>query len=484
MGDRPRHTDLRAYLPHALLATIWVVGAPFLLLTIVLRIMEPDPSMIVIALLGAVVSIAASTVAAAAWMRTSLSADVSFGELMLWGWFRRKRAEDQLKEGTGLLGLDRSGAPREAPKVPQSEQIEVLRDLNAALEAKDPYTHGHSRRVERHVYHTAMALGLSEHDIEDLRKAAALHDVGKVRVPDRILRKPGELTIEERVILEEHVLVGAWMVSRVGSAQVVEAVRHHHECWNGAGYPDGLMGTDIPLFSRVIAVADAYDAMTSTRPYRAGCGRRDAIAVLKDQAGVQFDPIVVDAFIATLPVPVPVAGLIPLLLVPAGVARKFAVQMKRVGASSLASATGAASAAVVIGAAALAPNLPAQPPTQQPVAASSQASDPGDVVLGERIEREPKDREKKEQSRSITPLKKVSVAPSGGDVEPTVDEPDEPKEEIAPPPAASGNPNDLRDGCADGNAGGGNDERNCGADAAASDQASDQPGKDKPKKNK
>src|SRR5918996_5450773 len=213
MGDKPQHADVRPYLLHALVATAVVVLLPLALVLFLLSAVEPDPPVLVTALAGAGISIIAATLGSAVWMRRPESADLSFGELMIWGWFRRVRAEDQLKEGTRLLGLDRSGTPREEPRVPQAEQLEILRDLSRALEAKDPYTHGHSQRVERHSYRTALGLGLSVNDIEELRKAAALHDVGKVRIPDRLLRKASGLTIEERAVVEEHVLVGAWMAS-------------------------------------------------------------------------------------------------------------------------------------------------------------------------------------------------------------------------------------------------------------------------------
>jgi hypothetical protein len=184
-----------------------------------------------------------------------------------------------------------------------------------------------------------------------------LHDVGKIRIPDRILRKPGELTIEERAIVEEHVVVGAWMVSSVGSADVVSAVRHHHERWDGRGYPDGLAGTDIPIYARIIAVADAYDAITSTRPYRVSSGREHAVSVLRGEAGAQFDPMIVNSFIDALPVRLPVAGALVLLSGPAVLGRRIALWLKRLGGGHLAPAAATLSAVVTLGAFMPAPSL-------------------------------------------------------------------------------------------------------------------------------
>ncbi|MDP9225345.1 MAG: HD-GYP domain-containing protein, partial [Actinomycetota bacterium] len=356
MADRNEHLNFKRYLPHALVATAAVIVLPVFLVSILVLVMDPNPPLFVSTFVAIVVGMLTVAAGSALWLRTPDSAEVSFGDLMIWGWLRRKRAEDLLAEGTRLLGLDRSGRPQMQQRVSREQQLSILRELTSALESKDPYTHGHSRRVERHVYRTAMAMGLPSQDIEDLRKAAALHDVGKIRVPDRILRKPEALTAEERAVLEDHVIVGAWMVSSAGNADVVSGVRHHHEEWDGSGYPDRLANTDIPLFSRVIAVADTFDAITSTRPYRAGAGHDRAIQILRAEAGRQFDPNVVDAFIKTLPAPVPVtAGLLAFLTGPRLLSSKAAVLLKRAGAGALAPAAGATGAVILAGAASFTP---------------------------------------------------------------------------------------------------------------------------------
>ncbi|MGH2837294.1 MAG: HD-GYP domain-containing protein [Thermoleophilaceae bacterium] len=340
---------MRPYLPQALAATLLVVGAPVVAIVAWIALAAVDPAFLLALVVGGLMTLFAFAAGATLWKRRPESADIAFGELMIWGWLQRKRADDKLHEGADLLGLDRTGQPTKASRITPERQLEVLHQLTEALESKDPYTHGHSQRVERHSYRTAVQMGLPASAIEELRTAAALHDVGKIRIPTRILRKPGELTIEERAIVEEHVVVGSWMVSNVSSADVVSAVRHHHERWDGRGYPDGLAGTDIPLYARMIAVADAYDAITSTRPYRVSSGREHAVAVLEKEAGGQFDPMIVTAFVEALPVRLPVAGMFVLLAGPGAMWRRVAVWLKRAGAGNLAPTAATLGAVVTLG---------------------------------------------------------------------------------------------------------------------------------------
>ena len=376
MGSSDRYLSVKPYLTHAVLATLAVVGAPIAAMLVVIALTDPTPSSLVLVLIALGASIAAAIVGSTIWRRRPESADIGFDQLMLWAWLHRRNAEQRLERGASLLGLDRAGTPVGEVQVSRERQLEVLHDLNHALESKDPYTHGHSQRVERHAYRTAFAMGLSVHEIEDLRRAAALHDVGKIRIPDRILRKPTELTIEERATVEEHVVVGAWMVSAVGNADVVSAVRHHHERWDGAGYPDGLANSNIPLFARIIAVADAYDAITSTRPYRVSSDREFAVEVLRDAAGTQFDPTVVEAFVAALPLRTPVAGLLVLLAGPRVVFKEIALWLRKLGAGNLSPAIGTVGAAVLLSSFVAAPAFkPTQPPSAvRPIARADQGA--------------------------------------------------------------------------------------------------------------
>jgi putative nucleotidyltransferase with HDIG domain len=193
--------------------------------------------------------------------------------------------------------------PDHAPLVPlkRKDQLRVLRGFNGVLEAKDPGTMGHSRRVEFHAIRIGAYLGLNAAALQDLRLAATLHDIGKVGLPDHILNKPSDLTANEYARVREHAGVGAAMLAQLGSYEVIDGVRHHHERWDGTGYPTQLAGEEIPLFARIIAVADTYDAITSTRPYRSQSGREVGVKILMEEAGKQLDPDCVHAFLMTLP---------------------------------------------------------------------------------------------------------------------------------------------------------------------------------------
>jgi len=342
---------VRPLLPQAVVATIGVAILPVVVVFAVLSAGMPEPQVLLATALGLALSCGAAAVGTALWIKRPESVDVAFGELMLWRFFRRHRAEQTIEEGVDTLRLAPDGTPT-AP-LEAGAHFEVLQKLTEALETKDPYTHGHSRRVERHVYRTAMAMGLARREIEELRLAAAVHDVGKIRVPDRVLRKPGSLTLEERQVVREHVTVGAALVAEADVPRVTQAVLHHHECWNGTGYPDHLAHGDIPLFARIIAVADAYDAMTSARPYKAGVGRRAAIDALREGAGEQFDPHIVEAFISTLPTALPAAGALLIFAAPAGVARRTVAWLKTSASGSVASAAGTAGLLIAIGASAI-----------------------------------------------------------------------------------------------------------------------------------
>jgi hypothetical protein len=167
------------------------------------------------------------------------------------------------------------------------------------IEAKDYYTLGHVHRVGAFAFEVGKRLGLSAGELHDVVMAAQMHDVGKIGTPDAILLKPGRLTPEETDIMREHTVRGGEIAGRVSTLRPVSAaVRAHHERYDGSGYPDGLMGTEIPLASRIVAVADTYDAMTSTRPYRDALSHEDAIAEIRRVSGSQLDPSCVAAFLA------------------------------------------------------------------------------------------------------------------------------------------------------------------------------------------
>jgi HD-GYP domain-containing protein (c-di-GMP phosphodiesterase class II) len=175
----------------------------------------------------------------------------------------------------------------------------LARCLLAAIDAKDAYTSGHSRRVARVAVRLGRQFGLGPAALGDLYLAALLHDVGKIGLRTSVLKNPGRLSAADMAHVREHPVIGDGIVSAVPSlAHLRPVVRHHHERYDGRGYPDGLAGLNIPLFARIVAVADACDAMTSDRPYRPALAAAEVDAVLVAGAGSQWDPKVVGHFLA------------------------------------------------------------------------------------------------------------------------------------------------------------------------------------------
>lgn len=180
----------------------------------------------------------------------------------------------------------------------QLSGFSMLDALVTAVDNKDRYTRDHSEDVLYYSVAIAFELGMSGRMLYDIKVAALLHDVGKIGVPDHILRKPGRLTDDEFEAVRQHPMMGAAIVSTVpGLEATLDAVRHHHERWDGDGYPFGLRGEEIPYMARIMAVADAFSAMTTDRPYRKGLDARTALCRLTEGAGTQWDPHVVAAFL-------------------------------------------------------------------------------------------------------------------------------------------------------------------------------------------
>jgi HD-GYP domain-containing protein (c-di-GMP phosphodiesterase class II) len=243
----------------------------------------------VAAALGVCLSLLAAFAASAAWTRWRAAGDVPFGDLLLWGWVRRIRAERKLTSAAAVLSAsdaEDSGA-----------QDRVLHQVAAALDAQDPYLDGHSKRVARYAAITAKRMGLPAEEVARVRAAATIHDVGKLRVPDEVIRKPAELTDAEFEEVKRHAVHGADIVAGLRDPELTSIVRHHHERFDGGGYPDGLRGVGIPLGARIVAVADTFDALTSPRPYRPAASHKRALDVLVEEAGSQLDPAVVRAFL-------------------------------------------------------------------------------------------------------------------------------------------------------------------------------------------
>ena len=196
-----------------------------------------------------------------------------------------------------LLGVGSQDVREQGDELDPEARLKALRRLASALEARDPYTHGHSRRVARYSTMIARKLGVPAAEVAKIRLAATVHDVGKLVVPLYILNKPGKLTDEEFAVIKRHAPVGAEMVSRIGDDELTRIVAHHHERLDGTGYPSQLSGGDIPLGARIIAVADTFDALTSTRAYRPAKRHRDVFRILDQEMGTQLDPPAVQAFL-------------------------------------------------------------------------------------------------------------------------------------------------------------------------------------------
>ena len=213
--------------------------------------------------------------------------------------------------GVGIVAaiylIYRTSLERVHTKTREAEAVSKLHlataeALATAIDAQDQTSHCHVRRVQIFAVGMGEVLKLAKPEIEALRAGALLHDVGKLAVPAHILNKPGRLSAAEFEKMKIHTTVGAQLLDRVDFPYpVVPIVRHHHEHWNGGGYPDGLRGEQIPLTARIISVVDCFDAVREDRPFRRGMTRDEALALLRRGSGTHFDPQVVELFIQNLP---------------------------------------------------------------------------------------------------------------------------------------------------------------------------------------
>jgi len=179
--------------------------------------------------------------------------------------------------------------------------LETIRTLAAAIDAKDPYTRGHSERVSSYSMAIARHLGLTQDEVFRVRTAAILHDVGKLGIRDGILNKPGGLTDEEYAVMRQHTAIGAQIMEPIRMLKdIIPGIRNHHEAWDGTGYPDRLAGDQVPLVARIIGVADTFDAMTTNRPYQEAKTLDFVLARMRAMSGNKFDPKVVDALLAAV----------------------------------------------------------------------------------------------------------------------------------------------------------------------------------------
>lgn len=175
----------------------------------------------------------------------------------------------------------------------------TLASLVHTIEAKDPYVSNHSANVAKISCELARVMGLSEKFVNEISYGALVHDIGKIGVPDEIMHKPGKLTEEEFDIIKKHTVIGDRIVSPLDGSEILQSpVRHHHEYWDGSGYPDGLSGEKIPLVARIVQIADVFEALTSDRSYRSKMPVAEAVEILKSEAGTKLDPELVSEFVS------------------------------------------------------------------------------------------------------------------------------------------------------------------------------------------
>ena len=269
--------------------TTLVLAVPCLA-AVVLRASGAVTSAVLLILIPVALSVGFSHALSGFWKRRRGGSPLLFEDLMLWGWLRRRRFERLLARSEEFVGRD------PAAGVGPEQRARELERLIAALEARDPRTHGHSRRVARHSAAIARSLNLPPEEVARIRTAALLHDVGKITVPWQLIEKPGDLTGDEYDLIKSHPEAGAKLVEGMGDPELAAIVKHHHERIDGAGYPDGLVRGQIPLGARIVAVADTFDALTSARSYRSAKSHEEALSELREEAGTQLDPRVVRAF--------------------------------------------------------------------------------------------------------------------------------------------------------------------------------------------
>ncbi|HEV7918090.1 MAG TPA: HD-GYP domain-containing protein [Solirubrobacterales bacterium] len=318
-------------------------------------------------------SLVIATIGSALWSRCDSSRDIIFSDLMLWGWIRRVRTERRLAGAASMLGGDEA----------LSNRPELLKQLSVNLEARDFYTQGHSSRVARHAEAIAVAMGLPREEVARIRVAAAVHDVGKVKTPREVLNKPGKLSDSEYETIKLHPVHGAEMVALMRDDELTTIVRHHHERLDGKGYPDGLVGSEIPIGSRIIAVADTFDAITSSRPYRSGARHKVALDILRNEAGTQLDPDAVNAFLRYYSGKRSIVGWSVITTAPPRLVSSLVGSFQSATTVPITQGVAVAGIAAVIGGASVAPVQDKAGPAQSAATAAASSRElPGNLAFG------------------------------------------------------------------------------------------------------
>ena len=224
-------------------------------------------------------------------LANSMDAEIEIGVLLFcfWGCYHAAKLYDQITQRSAR------NATKLAEKSDQVQKVtlQTVSTIAHALDARDGYTQGHSTRVSVYASQIARELGLSQEEVENIRNVALLHDIGKIGIPDSVLNKPAKLTDDEYTMMKQHPTVGGEILKDIDTIPGIEiGTRYHHERYGGGGYPAGLQGESIPYIARIIAVADAYDAMTSNRVYRKRLSEDQVILELERCSGTQFDPAI------------------------------------------------------------------------------------------------------------------------------------------------------------------------------------------------
>ncbi|MFB3886446.1 MAG: HD domain-containing phosphohydrolase [Thermodesulfobacteriota bacterium] len=266
------------------------------------RVKAANPSMMVIMITAFPdVDLAVEAMRLGAYDFIVKPADLDLVALSVKKALEKKRLEEKLiayRNHLEELVEERTAKIQLAYRTLKKAHLDSVRVLAEAIDAKDPYTRGHSDRVTRMSLQVASHFGFAEGRLESLEYGALLHDIGKIGIRDEVLQKPSALNAEEYQYIQEHPLIGVKIVEGLEFFKdKIPVIRHHHEHFDGSGYPDGLVGETIPLEARIVAVPDAFDAMTSARPHRGMMPLQDVLMELEKCKGTQFDPKVLEVFI-------------------------------------------------------------------------------------------------------------------------------------------------------------------------------------------